>query len=526
MRKTTTPFDPKDIVPIIKRRKSALLIPFFIIMTAGLLLAFLLPSHYRATATILIEEQEIPQEFVMATVNSFAEQRLEMIKQRIMSYGNLLKLIEAHGLYRDLRDRWTTEEIVDKMRDDIHVNTISTEIMDRRTGRATVATIAFTLSYEGKTPGSVHAVTSALTTLFLEENLKVRTRQTEETTRFFEDEINKVKDELFGLNEEISAFKEKNYLSLPEYTTITMQLLDSADKTQEQLVERLKTLREREHYLEAQISLMSPDMEFNSDARRLEELKVLLISLTSKFSDEYPDVINTRDEIRRLTEKLNAGKGRSEDTANRTPDNPTYISYAAQLSGARSEIDSLLRQIGDVQSKKREYESRIGASANIEGRYKSLLAEQANHTRKLDDLTQKLMEAKVAHGLEKDQKGERFTLIDPARMPEKPFKPKRIVIMIIGLIFGLGLGAGTAAAAEFLDDTVRKPQELVRMTGIPVLGEIGVIYSRMDRERIQKRRITLWAGAVLTPLVSVLIFHFFIMDLYVFWAKLARKLAF
>lgn len=500
-----------------------MLIPFLITMFISIILAFCLPSYFRSTATILIEEQEIPQDLVMATVTSYAEQRLEMIKQRIMSYANLLDLISKHELYLDLKDKWTTEQIVEKMRDDIQVNTISAEVMDRRTGRPTVATIAFTLSYEGKDPKKVHAVASELTSLFLEENLKVRTRQTKETTRFFEDEMNKVKGNLETLNLKISSFKEKHFLKLPEFMTINMQLLESADKNQDSLNEQLKIMSEKEKYYVTQLSLMSPEIEFNSDLKRLEDLKVHLVSLKSKFSDEYPDVINTQSEIQQLQVQLDSEKA-SPESKRLHPDDPTYINITSQLSGVRSEIESIKRQILESNLKKKNYENRIESSATIEGEYNTYLAEQANLNSKLNDLTQKLMEAKVAFSLEKDQKGERFTLIDPARFPERPFKPKRIVIMIIGFVLSMGFSIGVMAVMELMDDSIYEPMNLARATKIPVLGEIPLILNQKDSQLIRQRKATLLVSSILTPIIGILIFHFFIMDVYVAWAKLLRKL--
>jgi polysaccharide chain length determinant protein (PEP-CTERM system associated) len=520
---SSTPIEPGDILPIIKRRKAALIIPAVTIMSICLVLAFYLPSYYRSSATILIEEQEIPQDFVMATVTSFAEQRLEMIKQRIMSHTNLLELINKHELYSDLRSKKTTEEIVDTMRENIQVNTISAEIMDRRTGRATAAMIAFQLTYEGKDPRKVMVTTNALSSLFLEENLKERTRKTEETTQFLEDEMNKVKVVLTELHGKISVFKEKNMIKLPEFMNVNVQLIESTEKNQDQLNEQLKILAEKEKYFITQLSMLSPEVEFNSDQRRLEELKVHLVALKSRFSDEYPDVINTKSEIQKLTKQLESVKT-SSDSRRRHPDNPAYITITSQLSGLRSEIDSVKRQILEAKRKKSGYESRIESSAQIEGEYKALLSEQANMDSKLNDLTQKHMEAKVASGLEKDQKGERFTLIDPPRLPEKPFKPNRIVIIVIGFVLSMGISIGIVAVLEFLNDSIYKPSALVKATKIPVLGEISVIRNKHDLERIRSRRQALAMGAVIAPVVVLLVFHFLIMDLNVFWAKLLRKL--
>ncbi|MBU0482803.1 MAG: chain-length determining protein, partial [Proteobacteria bacterium] len=173
-----------DYVAIVKRRKWSFILPATIVFVAAAVVALALPSVYKSTSTILIEEQDIPAEFVMTSVTSYAEQRLQSIHQRIVSYTKLLEMINRFNLYPDLKERWTTEEIVEKMREDIILEPISTDVVDRRTGRPSVATIAFTLSYEGKSPQVVQRVANTLASLFLEENLQVREKQATETSEF------------------------------------------------------------------------------------------------------------------------------------------------------------------------------------------------------------------------------------------------------------------------------------------------------------------------------------------------------
>jgi hypothetical protein len=130
----------------------------------------------------------------------------------------------------------------------------------------------------------------------------------------------------------------------------------------------------------------------------------------------------------------------------------------------------------------------------------------------------------VAYGLEKGQKGERFTLIDPPRRPEKPFKPNRLAIMLIGMVLGIGAGVGWAAFREFADQSVRSSDRLASSTGFPVLGQVPNILTRKDRRRIVIRRVASATATMLVVVVSIAVFHFFVMDLNVFWAKLGRKL--
>jgi len=174
---------------IVKRRKWSLILPAFMVVLTAAIVALALPSIYKSTSLIHIEEQDIPNDFVKTTVTSYVEQRLQLIHQRIVSSPRLLDMINRFNLYPDLRKKWATEEIVAKMRDDITLEPISIETADTRRRGSNGITIAFTLTYEGKNPSTVHQITNILTSTFLEENLQDREKQATETTEFLENEM-------------------------------------------------------------------------------------------------------------------------------------------------------------------------------------------------------------------------------------------------------------------------------------------------------------------------------------------------
>jgi polysaccharide chain length determinant protein (PEP-CTERM system associated) len=519
---TQQTFSISEYIGIIKRRKWSLVLPAIIISLIGVLVALSLPPSYKSTSTILIEEQEIPQAFVTATVTSYAEQRLQTINQRIMSTSRLLEIINEYDLYEKLREKRSTEEIVERMKDDVSMNSISAEVLDRKTGRAMTATIAFNLSYEGtEAPKKVQKVATVLASLFLEENLKVRERQTQETHDFLEEEAVRVKEELKKIETELSDFKEKHINELPELLQANIQGLESMERNLERLVEQVRSLREREGYLEAQLTTVSPFIE-NQDRARLDTLRVELVHLETRFSSEYPDVVKTREEIASMEKKLADENKQGDDTGAR-PDNPAYITFISQLASVRADIESVNRQQEEYSKRVEEYQKRIEATPKVEEIYNTLLMAQANTQAKVSDLVQKTMEAKVAQGLEKEQKGERFTLIDPARLPEKPSKPNRFAIILVGCVFGLAAGAGLVALKEFSDLTVRKPEILTMATGFPVLALLPEIVTPSDRRELLKKKLTLTVASVMAFVIIVVVFHFFVMDLDIFWARIGRK---
>ena len=185
-----------------------------IVFIIALVAAITWPRTYRSTSTILIEEQEIPREFVITTVTGYADERLQSINQRIMSTTRLLEIINRFNLYADLRRRMTTEEIVEIMRKDIKFETISADVMDKKGARSAPAvpvTIAFTLAYDGKDPQTVQQVANVLASLYLEENLRTRERQSAGASRFLEEEAQALQRNARGPRCEDRGLQGKEY---------------------------------------------------------------------------------------------------------------------------------------------------------------------------------------------------------------------------------------------------------------------------------------------------------------------------
>jgi polysaccharide biosynthesis transport protein len=511
-----------DVISIVKRRMNYLIWPAVGVFALAAVIAFAWPPTYRSTSTILIEEQEIPREYVMTTVSSYAEQRLQTINQRIMGSTRLTEIINRFKLYEDLKGKWSMEEIIDKMRKkDIKFETISADVIDRRTGRPTAATIAFSLSYEGPNPAVVQQVANVLASLYLEENLRVREQQTEGATKFMEDERKIVEEQLAEIDKQISDFKQKNINTLPELAQYNLQIVDRIEQDIERLNNQLKELREKENYLLSQLASVPIDSS-NPDKDRLRELRVKLVNLQSRFTDEYPDVKKTKAEIADLEKKL---RTTGQNPIDNKPDNPAYVTLSAQLASTRSEIDSVKRQIAISQAKRNDYQRRISTAPRVEESYRVLMTQRNNLQAKYDDLTKKYMESKVASGLEKGQMGERFTLIDAARLPEKPVRPNIPAILLIGLVLGIGAGVGAAALKEFSDQSVLTAGALSSALGLPVLAVVPDILTAEDSARDLQRRKGIFIGIAVVVVCAIAISHFFVMDLDVLWAKIMRRMA-
>jgi polysaccharide chain length determinant protein (PEP-CTERM system associated) len=438
-----------------------------------------------------------------------------------MGATRLLEIINRYGLYAEKRQKWTSEETVDRMRKDINFESISSDVIDPRSGRATAATIAFRLSYRAKNPVVAQQIANVLTSLYLEENLKVRQQQTQGASKFLEDEMQILKKQLEQSDRKIAVFKEQNLDNLPELVNFNLQSLERTERDIDQMQSELRMLRERESYLQTQLASIPADAQ-DQDRQRLGELRLLLTSLLTRVSEAYPDVPKTRAEIAEIEQRLKTASG--GEIAPEKPDNQAYITLASQLASTQSEINSVKEQIEGFYTKSEAYRGRIEGSPKVEEFFKALIGERNNIQLKFDELSGKYMEARLAQGLEQDQMGERFTLIESANLPEKPVSPNRPAIALIGLILGLGAGAGLVALLEYGDTSIRTTDELARSLRLPVLGGIPEIITVAQKAGMQRRRRMMQVGVLVLLVSGVMIFHFFIMDLDIFWARLGRRM--
>jgi polysaccharide chain length determinant protein (PEP-CTERM system associated) len=406
------------------------------------------------------------------------------------------------------------------MRKDIKFNTINADVRDPRSGASGQATIAFSVSYEGESPVVVQQIANELASLYLTENLKVREKQSNATTKFMEDEKKNVQAELAQVDSQISAYKQRNMNSLPELNQFNMQMLDGLDRDVRQVNEQLRSLREKEGQIQSELSFIPTDSA-NTNKTRLSELRVRLVDMSNRLSDKHPDIIKTKSEIAELTKQL---RGENRETSEGKPDNPSYISLKSQLVSLQTDIGSVKRQLDELKLKRENYLKRVEASPRVEEAYKVLVSNRYNLQTKLDELSKKAMSAQVSDGLEKEQMGERFTLIDAARLPEKPFSPNIPAIVLIGFVLALASGGGAVALKEFTDNSIYSVDQLAKSTRAPVLGAIPVIVTDKDRLRSAKKRRVVLAGSFATVIVAMVSIHFFVMDINVFWAKILRKL--
>jgi len=551
------------LIDVVKRRKFYFIIPCILVFLVFVIIAFLLPPVYQATATISIEAQAIAEDLVRTTAAGYVEERLQNISQRVLSDTNLLNVVERFSLYTDLKDDNTTQTFISKMRKNVQIKPVTIEAQSERLGRTVPITTAFTLSFEGKEPEKLAEVTNYLASLFLEENAREREKKTRTTIEFLEKQLSGLRSEISNTEAQLAAFKEKHYNELPELVQLNLRTMDQIERQIDAQKRYISDLMNRKVLLEGQLALLEPNIhKVSVDGKRImtpkDELSVMrseYLSLTSSLSPQHPDVIKlkkklealeseviTKDELGQLQRELydkehqlallkekvspehpDAIKLNKEVMLLRAqvqklakkqtvlkvqdvkPDNPAYIDMQNRIASTQLEIEKAQREIKDLQGEHEAYRIRVENTPRVEQEYLGLQRNYDNAKKNYEETASRLRAAREARGLEEGDMAEKFTMLQPASTPEKPYKPNRLVIVMLGLVVGLGSGIGAGSISEHADQSVYRAEELAQVTGHKVLTVIPYWETSEDISRKRRRIWVVVGGSVAIAVVGVVV---------------------
>src|SRR2546425_1721013 len=472
-----------DYWRIAGRRKWTILGCVLLSLGVSGVLCMVLPKSYRSSTLILVEDQKIPEEYVKAIVGGGIEGRLTMIQQQVMSRTLLSRVMEEFKLYQSEVQQYGLETVIEDMRKDIKVQTVGT------VGPRGRSVESFSISFSHEDPMTAMKVTAKLTSQFIEENLKAREQLVEGATQFLEQELRLAKDRLEQQERLISRFKTRYMGELPQQTDANLRALDRLQTDLIAVTENIHRLADRQNMNKKSVAEYQATGATTAGSTaglggqaaidplvvRLRELERNLATLTAEYKETYPDIVQIKQEMKEVTAQLAEKYGeKPEDTGSGKAQrfDPYLRSLIREGDEIKSELAGLKERQQRLTGQMKEYEVRVESSPTREQELMILIRDYENTQKNYQSLLDKKLNARVAENLEKRQKGEQFRIIDPANLPEKPEKPNRLLIMLLGLASGCGLGMGGAVALEHLKPSFRRPEEAESLLGFSVLAAI------------------------------------------------------
>lgn len=457
----------EDVIEIIFRRKWFIIIPFILSIAGTLLALNSIPPVYKSTTLILVEPQQVSESYVKPTITADVSSRVDTITQQVMSRTRLESIIKEFDLYKDAKDKLTSDDVVALMRGNIEVAV--------KGGTRNGDLSSFMIAYMGNDPETVMHVTSRLASLFIEENLNVREQQVEGTTEFLDTQLQNLKVSLEEQEEQLKEYKEKHMGELPSQIEANLRTLDRLQLAFQTTNDAIRAAEDRKIVLEEQLAGSNETLTGGSRANSLEArfvaLQAELLRLSSIYTDKYPDIIRMKNEIAEIEKQLEEGKSAEESSEIPLKLKPNKTTLT-MLTNVNSDIKELNRKQKEIANHIAVLQDRVERIPTREQQMTALVRDYENTKATYQGLLNKKFDSLLAENLEKRQKGEQFKVLDPANLPLKPFKPDRNRIILLGLAIGLGSGAGLVFLLEYIDASFRKDEDVYAVLGLPVLVSV------------------------------------------------------
>jgi polysaccharide chain length determinant protein (PEP-CTERM system associated) len=471
----------QDYTTILKRRWWIIAIPAIIFPIVGFGITYLVQPQYVSQTLVLVEQQKVPESYVKAVVTEDLSERLATMKEQILSRSRLQPIIERFNLFAN--GKMSMDDRIDLTRKNIGIAPIQSEIA-RTNGLP-----GFFISFKASDARTAQLVCGEIQSLFVSENLSDRAASAAGTTDFLKGQLADAKAKLDEQDARLAKFQQTYMGKLPGAETSNINMLTTLNTQLDASTQALSRMEQDKTYAESILAMQiqnqgtqTPEHGGVAPQARQVELQELLAQeadLTSRYTDDYPDVVSVRRKIAELRQKMAATPATPAPTATASPstpkptDSPGIQQLRLQIRAMDQNIAQKKRDQAAIQAQMHLYQERVASSPAVEEEYKSITRDNQTAQAFYDDLLSKMNQSKMATDLERRQQGEQFRVMDEPNLPESPAFPKRQVFVGGGLAAGLGLGLLIVALLEYLDTAVRTERDVWAFTKLPTLGVIG-----------------------------------------------------
>jgi succinoglycan biosynthesis transport protein ExoP len=518
-----------------RRGRWWLLLPLFVCWLTIWGVSWLLPASYQSEALILVEQQKVPEHYVVSNVTEGLPERLQSMTQQILSRGRLQSIIDRFHLYPSrtgLRKFLQSEDPMEHMRRDIKIEAVQAQVgttLGAGAGRPNELT-AFRISYATGSPELAQQVNSELTSLFINESWRSQQQLSESTTSFLASQLKEASDKLEEQEKLVRAFKAKHLGDLPSQLQSNVEILSGLQSQLQNMQHAIDSAKQQKLYLESQLQQLELAQGTmggrEADLTSLESLQKQLLDLRNRLSDarsryteDHPDIVALKRSIAE-TEKLikefegNPSSGEkteaestvpnkdSAEAALQIPSSP-LMQVRSQLKANDFEIQNNQRQEERIQAEITAYQARLNMTPATEQELDRISRGYEESKANYNSLLQKQNQSQLATSLEERQQGKQFRILDPPSLPDKPKSPNHLFLSLAGLGLGSVLGVGLLALRELTNARVWKAEDLEGAIPARVLVRIPHIDTPWEgRLRAQTRWLEVAAVLAMAILIA------------------------
>lgn len=520
--KLESEIDIRTYLAIARRRVPHLLVPFVVLFVIACTIVYIQPPLYHSSAKILVESQQIPDALAQSTVTSAAAERIQIIRQRLMTRSNLLEIVNEFDLFTDKREQLSPTKVVELMRKSATIAQI--DLGGRHSNNQQV--VAFTVSFEYKDSKLAARVANKFVELILEQNIQSRTSRASKTYSFFERQVDNLEKQLALKEAAIVKFKSDNEAALPDSLAYRRALLTD-------LQSRIQTIEQKVQTLTEQHTLLKRGEEVvvtNPIAEQLAVLRVQVQQLRESYSDRHPSVKRVQNRIAALEKVLrqNASLGETESAKADAPEKEPILSREAidKLASIERQLTALTEQRRRERERISELEVTLAKTPQIELLLNSLTREYTALEMQLSQARSKMAQAATGEQLEEDRQAERFEVIEQATAPGAPSKPDRPKLVLAGFVVSVAAGVGMVLLFEMLDRSIRTAGDLQSRLQMRPLSTIPLVITHADRRNRSRKIVAVLIGLVILSFLASGLVHVFYKPLDIVWIKVMQRIPF
>lgn len=473
----------KEYWDIAVRRKWWIVLVSIALFVGASVVAFLTPNVYKSETVILVDPQKVPDSYVPTTVSSTVADRLSTIRQLVTSPTRLEDLIRTLNLNPSRRGAGDIQRAVSMMQ-----KSISIEVGEGGGQRLS----SFKISYYSLDPREAADVANHLAAMVIHDNLKTRAQQFEGTADFLDNELNNVKQQLQEKENEIGRIKSQNVIDLPESKQYHLEALNGLRNQLRVSQDRVSSLQQSKAFLQSAMSTTAPTVDLDASGdqgasphqMQIQKLEMRLSELQTRYGPSYPDVRKLQEEITGLKSKAQQETSAGNTQVPQQPRRPVQAKnpvLEAEINKIDEQIAAETKSQAQIQPQIDFHLSKLERVPIFEQKLSDLARDLDTLNADYHQLLSKKLSADMAKQLDAEQQGERFVILDSARIPTVPNGPNRPLIMLAGMVGGLLGGLVLAMLVDMTDQSVRSEREASRILGKSVI--VGIPLIRFPRER-------------------------------------------
>jgi polysaccharide biosynthesis transport protein len=501
------------LLSVLVRRRWAILGVVPIAVLGTIIVLSLIPNTYRSEAILLVVQQQVPQRYVLPTSTTDMREALQATTEEVLSRNHLLAIIDEFGLYTNDRKRLSPESIIERMHRDIAIEPIENQSPQKDVS-------SFKISFIANNAQLAQAVTSKLTSLFIEQNLETREHQATTTTDFLREQLETAKNKLSEAEEDVRKFKMEHLGELPEQQPGNLAIIAGLETQLQITMASLSRAQEQRQFLES-----LSDYRTQGIASELARLKFERAKLLDHYTPQYPAIIKLSEKIAGTEASLKSMQiwrtGSEESLADGSVEAPSGVSppdndislgqLRGQLVANRLEIQNLSKDQKELQRKVNEYQQRLNATPIREQQLAGILRNYDQLKQDYSELLTKESQSQMAADLEKRQEGQQFRQVDRPSLPTVPFSPNRIKLSVGGAAAGIGLGLALAFMLDLMDRSFHSEEDLSQRFAVPIVVGVPLLLTSQEEDSRTRKRVFEWLAG------SGLVLAVFLAELYEYY---------